>query len=265
MSAGQWAFWLSIAALVAAFGKFLDEYHIKVATKAKMRNALVGWFVWLDAHKVPDLGGIILRAIRNLFQTRRIALVAVSLAVAYWATLSAFYLGREVFGPPNDQSYGNYLLTWIPLDGSALYWVAFLAAVIIPALLGLLAMAHHFHRASLAENDGSRLGFLALGLLFGVSLSLSGAALALLAFRGGGYFIGIIVFAGMASAALPILLLVLTLLLILIRYGIRLVRILLLHVFDVASGPSVSPFTYASSLIGVLILSVKVVQAALTF
>jgi hypothetical protein len=181
MSAAQWAMWLGIAALVAASGKFLDDYHIKASTKSKMRDVLIKWFVWLDAHKVPDLGGLILRALQGLFRVRRFTLIVVSLAVVYWATLSAFYFGREIFGPANDQSYGNYLLTWIPLDRSAPFWVAFLAAIVVPAMLGLFAMAYLFHRASLTDSDVSRLGFLAAGLVLGISLALSVAVGTLLA------------------------------------------------------------------------------------
>jgi hypothetical protein len=68
MSAGHWAFWVAIAALIAASGKFLDDYHIKASTKSKMRDALIKSFVWLDAHEVPDLGGLILRALQALFR-----------------------------------------------------------------------------------------------------------------------------------------------------------------------------------------------------
>jgi hypothetical protein len=40
MSAAHWAFWVAVAALVAACGKFLSDYHIKASTKSKMRNVL---------------------------------------------------------------------------------------------------------------------------------------------------------------------------------------------------------------------------------
>ena len=263
MSGAEWAFWLAFAALIAASGKFLDDYHIKAQTKAKIRGILIRWFVWLDAHKVPDLGGLVLTTLRSLFQTPRPLLVAVSLAVAYWATLSAFYLGRGILGPPNDQSYSSYLLTWIPLDSSAPYWMLFLCAMLVPGVLGLFAMAYAFHRASLANGDGRRLALLAAGLLVGTSLALSGAVLALLVFGGGGYAIVNVILAGAGSVALPALLAGLTLLLILMRYGIKFARFLLLQVFHVASSPTVSPFTYASSLLGVIILAAKVVQAAL--
>jgi hypothetical protein len=66
----------------------------------------------------------------------------------------------------------------------------------------------------------------------------------------------------MASVVLPMLFAGLTLLLIFVRYGIKLVRSLLLQIFDVASSPTVSPFTYASSILGLIILAAKFGQAA---
>jgi hypothetical protein len=243
LSAAQWAFWLAIAALVAAAGKFLDDYYVKVTTKTQMRDALVGWFLWLDAHKVPDLGGAVLRVLRGVFQIRRFLLVAMSLAFAYWVTLSAFYVGREIFGPANDQSYTSYLLTWIPLDRSAVYWLGSLVAIIGPALLGQFTMGHCLHRATMTDSDARRLGLLAIGLIVGILLPLIGTILAVAPFSGGGYNWWIIAIAAVASIILPALLALCTLLLILIRYSIDVIRFLLLQVFDVASSPTVSPFT----------------------
>jgi hypothetical protein len=264
MSVAQWAFWLALAALIAACGKFLDDYHIKTPTKTKMRDVLIRWFVWLDAHRVPDLGGVVLKGLRSLFQVRRFVLVALSLAAAYWSTVSAFYLGREIFGPANNRSYVNYLLTWIQLNRSAPYWIVFLAVIIVPALLGLLAMGYLFHRASLTDNDASRLGLLGGGLVFGILLGSLGGVLAFFVYGdGGGYGLEVL-FAGMASISVPALLALLTLLLIFVRYAIKLVRLVLLQIFDVASSPTVSPFTYATSLLGVIILAAKVGQAAVT-
>jgi hypothetical protein len=78
MTFAQWAFWLALGAFIAASGKFLDDYHIKTATKTKIREVLVKWFIWLDAHKVPDLGGVVLKGFRAVLKIRRFLLVAVS-------------------------------------------------------------------------------------------------------------------------------------------------------------------------------------------
>jgi hypothetical protein len=142
MSAGQWAFWLALAGFIAAAGKFLDDYHITSVTKSRARDVLVQWFMWIDGQKVPDLGGLVLRAMRSFLKIRRILLLAIGLAAAYWAILSAFYLGREVFGPANEQSYTAYILFWVPMDESAPYWLAYLATIIIPSISGLAAMAY---------------------------------------------------------------------------------------------------------------------------
>lgn len=75
MSAAQWALWLAIAALVAASGKFIDDYHIKSTTKSKYRDILIKLFIWIEAHKIPDFGGFLFRAIHNLFRIRRFIIV----------------------------------------------------------------------------------------------------------------------------------------------------------------------------------------------
>jgi hypothetical protein len=144
MTFAQWAFWLALGAFIAASGKFLDDYHIKTATKAKIREVLVKWFIWLDAHKVPDLGGVVLKGFRAVLKIRRFLLVAVSLAAVYWATLSTFYLSRQIFGPKINQSYLDYLLNWVPLDETTPFWIGFLTLILVPQLLGLLAMARLF-------------------------------------------------------------------------------------------------------------------------
>ncbi|AMA60043.1 hypothetical protein [Bradyrhizobium sp. CCGE-LA001] len=263
MTVAQWAFWLAMAAFVAASGKFLDDYHLKAATKTKMREALVKWFIWLEAHKVPDLGGVILKGFRVAFRVRLILLVAMSFAAVYWATLSTLYLVRRIFGPEINQSYVNYLLNWVPLDESAPYWAGFLTLIIVPQLLGLLVMARLLHDASLTDSDASRLVLLVSGLVSGMLLGLLGGVLSILAFGPGPY--GAMIFvAGLASILVPVTMALLTLLLIFVRYGIKLVRLILLEIFDVASSPAVSPFTYATSLLGVVILAAKAGQAAVT-
>jgi hypothetical protein len=46
--------------------------------------------------------------------------------------------------PPNELSYISYILTWVPMDSSAPYRLAILAAIILPAVLGLVIVAHFF-------------------------------------------------------------------------------------------------------------------------
>ncbi|WP_316171256.1 hypothetical protein [Bradyrhizobium sp. SZCCHNRI1058] len=263
MTVAQWTLWLAIAAFVVASGKFLDDYHIKAATKTRMREVLVKWFIWLDAHKVPDLGGAVLNGFRAAFRVRRLLLVAMSFVAVYWATLSTLYLERRILGPEINQSYVDYLLEWVPLDRSAPYWIVFLALIIVPQLLGLLVMARLFHSASLADHDVKRLVLLVGGVVSGIFLGLLGGALSILVFGGGPYGV-MIILAGLASISVPTMMALLTLLLIFLRYGIRGFRFILLEIFDVASSPAVSPFTYATSLLGVLILAAKVCQASVT-
>jgi hypothetical protein len=264
MSAGQWAFWLALAGFIAAAGKFLDDYHITSVTKSRARDVLVQWFMWIDGQKVPDLGGLVLRAMRSFLKIRRILLLAIGLAAAYWAILSAFYLGREVFGPANEQSYTVYILFWVPLDESAPYWLAYLATIIIPSISGLAAMAYFFHRASITGRDIWRFAFLSVGILVAPMFAILSVFGTLLIYGMDAVTLSIIFMAAMASFALPAFLAICTMALILVRNMVRLAQLVLLQVFDVASSPQKSPFAYASSVFALLILAVKVIQVALT-
>jgi hypothetical protein len=119
---------------------------------------------------------------------------------AYWATVTAFYLGRQIFGPAYKQGYVLYLLSWLPIND--LYWLAFLVSIILPALLSVFLMAYFLHRASNARYGLSRFISLAIGVVVGIVLGLSGAGLALVFFGGGGYAFPVIVMAGGASVTL---------------------------------------------------------------
>lgn len=268
MSAGLWAFWLAAAALIAGAGKFLDDYHIKARTKSKIRDVLINLFVWLDKQSVPDLGGFILSYIKRLLSMRGLGMSMVAILLACWAILSTFYLGREFIGPPNIESYLFYLVNWIPRDRTALIWIGFLVAILVPAFLGLIVMARYFHSASMSDSDRRRIFFLVVGILLGLSIALLGTGISLgismVAIEGGGYFLPLIVAASLASLALPSLLALSTIALVLFRWILKFIQFILLEIFDAASSPSISPFTYASSLLSLIVLGAKVIQVTVT-
>jgi hypothetical protein len=83
----------------------------------------------------------------------------VTLVVAYWLRSQHSISGGRFSGHPMI-SRKAITCYWIPLDTSAPYWAAFLAAIMVAALLGLFVMAYQFHRASLAESDARVRGFL---------------------------------------------------------------------------------------------------------
>lgn len=263
MSASQWAFWIAVSAFIAGAGKFLDENHIGAAQKAATRTTLVRMFLWLDQRRVPDLGEPLLRLGRRLARPPTLLLLLVVPAFTYWSIVTAFYVGREFFGPANVESYWSYLASWIPSGPTAAFWVAFLALFAVPALLGLVLIARYFHRASLAQNQWHSVVLLVKGVAGSVAVSLAGATLALAFGGGAGYALPILIAASLASALLPLLFVLATLALILCRLALRLSQQVLLQIFNVASSPEKSPFTYASSLLGVLVLGGKVLQELL--
>jgi hypothetical protein len=243
VSAGQWAFWLAVAALIAGAGKFIDDYHVKSTTKSRIRDVLVRWFIWLDDRKIPDLGGFVLKLISRLLSAKRLLLLAFGFVATYWATLTCFYLVRQNLGPPTNDSYVMYILKWLPLDRSSLYWLTYLTLIALPSLIGLVTTAHFLHRASIARGNRQMVWLLVSGFFAGIALALSGGFAALLIFGPGGYGIFVIV-VGLGSLIVPSALTACVLALMIIRSGITLVRHLLLVLFDVASSHSLAFLYY---------------------
>jgi len=272
MSPVSWGFWLALAAFVAAAGKFLDEYHIDKEARSKVRSVLVSLFLWLDARAVPDLGLPIWRLVKRIYSANRLLSILSALVITYWSTLTALYIARTILGSANPKPYLTYLIDWIPADSSPIQWLSLLFALSIPALAGVVFIAGTFHRASVVDNDLLKLVLLGVGMVGSVGLAVSGPILAsfiaVATRHGTGYDSqsgpDILEYAAFASVLVPIAFATQTIVLICIRTLLRVVRFVALHVFNVASGPTISPFTYASSLISVLIVGIKVLQAAVT-
>lgn len=259
---GEWAIWFAVAALVVGGGKFLDDYHIRTSTKSKAREYLVRAFLWLDAKTVPDLGGAILLLTRRLLSLRAVIVMLAALLFATWATMTAFYVGRAIYGPPHTEGYLLYIANWLTRSES-LFWGGFLTALVVPSTLGLIVTASWFRSASDATTGPKRITFLAVGLLLGAGLALSGTALLLATLGTGGYRVLLIPTASVAATALPAVLFIVTISLMFVRCLLYAGQRLALNVFDVASAPATSPFTYLFALMGIVTLAAKAVQAIL--
>jgi hypothetical protein len=138
------------------------------------------------------------------------------------------------------------------------------ASIAIPAMAGLVFIAYMFRNAGLARRQFSRIAFLALGVFGSVCISLVGYCLASLydAFCNCVEYsnLGVLAAASVASVVAPVAFAILTISLIVCRLVLRLTQLVLLHVFNVASGPDKSPFLYASSLLSIGALGAKVIQ-----
>lgn len=258
MTTAEWGFWIAAATLVAGTGKFLDDHHIKAATKSLARDFLVRWFVWLDSTSVPDLGLSVLRPLAALLRWRVVVtlffLLGGSLAIT-----TALYLWRVIYGP-DPGNYLGYVTYWLA-GGELLFWGVFLAAILLPAVAGSWVMAIFVARAARAKTSWERAALLVSAVVLGPAISIVGVlplALTSISPYGAG-----LLGAALVSPALPLLLVCLVLLLMALRTVVRVTQWTLLKVFDSASSPSASPFAYASSLLALLILCAKVAQSAL--
>jgi hypothetical protein len=257
----DWSLCIAIAALIGGTGKFLDDYHIRSSAKSKTRDLLVRAFIALDKRAVPDMGGYILRISRHVRSLSRYLLIPLVALVAAWAVISVFYLARRVNGPPLQESYALYIWHWIPLTGKAtLLWLSLLGFYVVPAVLATLALSFLFHRASTTAQDWKRLPLLVGGLAAACAVVFAGTAVIFLCFGDFGYAAPFVAMASLSSIIPALLVTVTTLLLIIVRLSLLLFRYILLHIFDVASSPTNSPFTYASSLLSIAVLLFKLME-----
>lgn len=264
MAALHWSLWIALAALLAGAGKFLDDYHISKQSKSVARDALTRWFIWLDEQVVPDLGAPILAAVSRILSARRLWLILAGLSIAYLSTTTAFYVGREFFGPANTQGYVEYVLSWLFIDDRVTFWLVYFLALAIPAIGGLAFIAYCFHRAAQTRGAAKRLAFLLIGVI-GSAIICSSASLIIILIGGvSAYGPPVLAMASVSSILAPSLFAILTAVLMLSRVFVRGVQLILLRLFDVASNPEKSPYTYASSLVSLFILLLKLAQELIT-
>ncbi|MEA2561410.1 MAG: hypothetical protein QOH06_2914 [Acidobacteriota bacterium] len=255
MNENEWAYWIAVAALIAGAGRFVDEYHLRAVTKSLLRDKLIHAFFLLEARKIPDVGGFVLSPLRKAFTLKRVLLSASFL----FGLSAASVVVIAVRSKTQLSTIWEYSLR----DLSPMMWLALLSGFAVPAVGGGSFLAYFFHHASTTDRDFLRVGLLALGILAATGMAVLGATFGATILDSHSLLLSqLLLFSALAGLAIPICIAAVTVLLVVVRIMIGLVRISLLRIFDVASSPAVSPFTYASALIGVLILLFKVVQFA---
>lgn len=250
-----WAPWIACATLFVAVGKFLDQYHIRNATRSAARDFLVRAFMWLDARIVPDYGKGLLR-LASFFTSRRIVAGAIFLLLfGPVGAITVFYIGRLTFGPQPESSYFYYLASW--MDLGSLFWIYFLAVITAGGSLAAICAAYFNHLASICISDWRRVMLLLAGLIIPACLIRVTVFIILKIFAGGGYMIGTVIWAVFLSAVPFMFLESMTLLTIFVTLALKLLRAVCLNVFDSASDPRTSPFLYGFSFLGLGTLIAK--------
>lgn len=252
----SWLITIGIVSVLVAGGNFLDEHHIDGSVKSKARDFLVRCFFWLECHQVPSFGHRMLARIAAVIKKRQTGLFLGVFLFAPVGAIHVFYFGRMLFGPHYHGSYTQYLLDWLNAAGSFI-WLYFLVLVALSGVCTFAACAYFNQKASLSLSSMATIGFLLLGTVAPFVIAMLATALIMLLCGGGGYLAPVILAAVLLFAVPAIVMEVATFMCIFFVGLLNVLRWLLMNICDSATKPTTSPFLYASSLGGLLVLIAK--------
>lgn len=260
MDLKNWSFWIAMAALVAGGGRFLDEYHIRLSYKERVRTALVRIFVALDDRKTLDLGRLSHRTFGRL---SRSYLYIIIWTTSYFGIIvySMILSNHGSFSADNHSSLEQYAVSILGESAPQHWvWAAIVLLMLANSLLSWGAMTLLFYKALTVTKLCRRRAIVILGFLVGLFGTFP------VGFRLNDLVVEAdrnLSFAG-SMFIVPSIALATYVLIIYMAYALNfVVRFLSLHILDVASGPKTSPFTYASAIISLLILIATTIRAAL--
>ena len=269
----SWGIWIATAVLIGGVAVFLDKYHVSEDARDSTRSLLIRFFVFVDKARIPNFAHELVRFVRRLWGSWWHLGLVTFILFAYWAIVSTFYIGRDILGAKPTDSYWMYLVTWIPFDRTAPHWIAVLLWGAAIGLIALLVCSKILSKITPTSESIAQLGYALLSSLVGWLFVFIGAGGSLLFFSEGPTSVSVPFYSG-ALLELPLFSLFLSFVavtpsfiivnlvfwLILVRLFLRLLKFVSLRVFDAASAPENSPFAYASALIGVCVLLIKLVK-----
>jgi hypothetical protein len=263
MSQGiDWGLWLTLCALLAAGGMFLDEYHVKDDARSRIRGKLIAMFVFLDKPYLYDFPRAFYNKISDSYKNKGWIRRMFFGIVCYLATVSLFYLAWHI-----KEKYISYIFKPItdPFTLALILWVLCVGAVSFAAMRAFL---ERWNRSSRITTQfmililalvvlvmfvlGGGLGFLMLGLLWPEE-----NILIIDLHRPTGNILPW--FFSLVSVWHYIALVLIMLLLTFVRGLYLLVHWFFLNVLDAASSPDTSPFRYLGALLALLVVGLKVV------
>ncbi len=272
ISALNWGLWGAASALIVAIGIFIDRYHLSNNVKDSARTFLIKCFLAVERPKIPQFAQSAVGFLRKLWRSWwHLGLLAFMLFV-YWAVVSVFYLGRIVLGIRAEIPYLRYVLTWIPFDNTAPFWVAVLVWGALVGVAALLAVSAILLKINTTGNVWEQLSWSFLAYLIGWTFVAAGTPVSLLIFSHGPEFQAIPASAHLTEKPLFSLILSffssvpalfysnIVFLLILLRLILKAAQRVLLNVFNVASSPRNSPFAYLCSLLGIGVFGIKLIK-----
>lgn len=262
MLLSSWAIWISLAILIAALGSFIDRYHIKSDLKSNIRELLIRWFIYLDEHSIPDIAGWVIYLFKKFFWPKRLYLLPLHMLLALYTTITLFYFYRLAHNPPGT-SYVVYILAWFSDGEQSLYWILFMLALVVPLILYNYFFSLLYKSLQREPKTEFKIIIILFALLsFPIFLGFA-VCLSILVPITPSY--GFFTFIGAISFLIcQALILLAYLFLFIIKKLVNIAKKSMMYLFDIASSPENSPFTYFSALLSVFILLAKFIESIMS-
>jgi hypothetical protein len=266
----SWGLWIAISASLVGAGTFLDRFHVSDDQRNIFRGFLIKCFVYLEKPVIPDYSKACFSFVFKIWKAWRYLGFIAFIFLLYVFIISAFYIGRVFLEDPPEHGYLIYVLNWLSLDENPFYWGGVLLWGIGLGFLSIYVVSILLKRINLHESVLPQLGWSFLANIAAYLFVFVGFMSAFTLFSAGPDAYTIPASGPMMSMSPFILALSFTVVLpsilwvglignlIFLRLISKIIRSVLLNIFDVASDPKHSPFTYVCSLAGVLILAMKV-------
>jgi len=260
----HWITVLAIAAFLVSFGQFLDTYHISNRLKDRVRLLLVGGFVYLDSISIPDAPratlAFLLRPRQRVTLGFGTCLYVLSLALTgitlYWLFYSLPEFAISVVLTIGIIGGLIQYVSWIHIFEGVLAALVWLTAFFLIPILSFVVLRWSFRM--LYDRKSTFLRFVSpgvsifIGLVLAVLLPLLSAEL--------GFVDDYISVAFMFAFLSPVVIFTCMMIVVsLLKIFVELLKKIIMVIFQAASDPKTSPFSYAAALGGVLIVGAKLV------
>jgi hypothetical protein len=253
-----WPLVLALGALLVAIGKYADDYMLNSADKSRIRDYLIRAFLYLEKPSIPEFEKPFIGTANWLWSRLRFWSLPALIVLSYWAFVTFVFFARQIIVGPPPKPYWRYLMTWA-LDSPM--WLLYTLWALGTIMSSILCLAIFLRFAKAAQSMAGRLLLVLFGSVIAQAIVFNGY-IGLLFFFGVGIPYGVFIPLGaIVISILPAWFITFsTLCLIITRAWVAGLRAVLLHIFDKASDPRVSPFIYATTLLSIILLGIKVIS-----
>ena len=200
------------------------------------------------------MASVVVRVLGLLRKNKTVTVAAWTISAYILATF-VFWFYRTQFSPGFSLGYITYSLGWLELGSGEMRWLLLMLSILAASLCGCL-----FDYLLVASISKIPVAF--IKSILTIACTAYGCVISVMVaqdlirqdFGYGALFVGA------AATLVPVVVASITLALVFLRVAVASARRVGMSVFDAASSPTVSPFTYFTSLLSVSILLMKFIQ-----